>query len=114
MESDSGNNSFLASSSISRLSIEVDDDSALPTSSKETKDTNKEELLDVFVSIGKHSYLCPRSRQYFASEFPNLPQKRHQDEQDLLKEIIIDEFSLLLFKSIEDYNVSEFFFIFYF
>lgn len=108
--SNSGQSSTHMSSSMSRLSIESFEDLS-PTSSFEKANANKndntnDELLDVFVSIGKHSYLCPRSRQYFASEFPNLPKKRHQDKQDLLKEIIIDEFSLLLFSSTDDYNVS--------
>lgn len=111
-------NSSQVSSSISHLTIETpNDDSLLPTSSNKINDKKidnvKDELLNVFVSIGKHSYLCPRSRQYFATEFPNLPQKRHQDDQDLIKEIIIDEFSLLLFYSIEDYNVSNLFYFFF-
>lgn len=85
---------------------------SLDSSLNEMKKKSDDDLYGVFVSIGKHSYLCPRTQQFFAKHYPNLPQKRPSDENTpLINEIIIDEFSLLLFHSLDDYNVT---FIFYF
>uniref|UniRef100_A0A915MXH0 Uncharacterized protein n=1 Tax=Meloidogyne javanica TaxID=6303 RepID=A0A915MXH0_MELJA len=47
-----------------------------------------EELIREYVSIGKHSFVCPRSQQALAKKYP---------------EIVIDEFSLLLFHSMDDF-----------
>lgn len=98
--------------------------------SKKNGAENDSNLLNAFVSIGKGSCLCPRFRQYFATEFPNLPRRTalssdafssmddckptpftDDDDAELMKEIIIDEFSLLLFHTVEDFNVSLYIYI---
>uniref|UniRef100_A0A914GY22 Uncharacterized protein n=1 Tax=Globodera rostochiensis TaxID=31243 RepID=A0A914GY22_GLORO len=85
---------------------------------------SNEELLRDFVAIGKHSFLCPRSQQFLAKRYPGLVLRRatmktaaenHRleaeegeeaaVEEDIINEIVIDEFSLLLFRSLDDYNV---------
>ncbi|KAI1731829.1 reticulocyte binding-like protein 2b [Ditylenchus destructor] len=103
-EHDSNESSDKTVSSLTRLSIDGPNSTV---SNVTPKNEIKEVIpLDPFVSIGKHSYLCPRAKQYVASRFPKLPQKRPSNEnEDFVKEIIIDEFSLLLFSSLEDYNV---------
>uniref|UniRef100_A0A915D3V6 Uncharacterized protein n=1 Tax=Ditylenchus dipsaci TaxID=166011 RepID=A0A915D3V6_9BILA len=91
--------------SLSQLSISGSSQSSSRQQPPKKADDHPE-LLDEFVSIGKHAFLCPHSRQYIACQFPSLPLKRPSNpEEDLVKEIVIDEFSLLLFASLEDYNL---------
>jgi hypothetical protein len=75
------------------------------------------------------SFLCSRSQQFLAKKYPGLVLRKnnrqhHKDdkqkqqdkqgeqpkvveEEDMIKEIVIDEFSLLLFHSMDDYNVRK-------
>lgn len=60
------------------------------------------------------SFLCPRAQQSLAKRFPGLVLTRNLDEgdkkeEDVIQEIIIDEFSLLLFNSMDDYSVRNIF-----
>uniref|UniRef100_A0A914DPN7 Uncharacterized protein n=1 Tax=Acrobeloides nanus TaxID=290746 RepID=A0A914DPN7_9BILA len=52
------------------------------------------------------SYTCPHTKKFLSTAFPKLPAKSLSDKElDLLNEIIIDEFSLLVFRSLDDYKV---------
>lgn len=65
------------------------------------------------ISIGRHCYLCPYSRQYITSTYPTLPAitvsggENTIDGMEFVKEIVVDEFSMLLFHSPDDYKVRE-------
>jgi hypothetical protein len=49
---------------------------------------------------------CPNSKKYFSERHPTLTTKSVVDtNQDLFEELIVDEFSLIFFNSIDDYKV---------
>lgn len=53
--------------------------------------------------------VCPNSKKCFSDRYPELKTKSMIDQnQDLLEEMIVDEFSLILFNSIDDYKASFF------
>lgn len=57
------------------------------------------------------STMCPNSKKYFINRHPKLSTKSIVDSsQDLFEEMIVDDFSLILFEAIEDYKVSLFVF----
>lgn len=78
-------------------SSETDEKDAPPPLKSPTKTTSKNGF----------SFACPHTRKFFASTFSKLPAKSHSNkDMDFLNEIIIDEFSLLVFHSIDDYKVG--------
>ncbi|KAI6176985.1 Reticulocyte binding-like protein 2b [Aphelenchoides bicaudatus] len=51
------------------------------------------------------STMCPNSKKCFADRYPRLATKSTTlPDEDLLEEIIVDEFSLILFNSIDDFK----------
>lgn len=89
-------------------------DSAHSTDSNGEKDSITTALRSVKLegepSCSKTPCSCPFSEEYIATSFPNLPAKSRQDaEADFVKELIIDGFSLLMFKAAGDYKVVIFY-----
>lgn len=72
----------------------------------ETEDLKIEEDQSDSNSSLKASMTCPNTKKCYSERYPKLVTKSVSNpEEDLIEEMIVDGFSLILFNSIEDFKV---------
>lgn len=71
------------------------------------EDNQSDSTNDSKTENGHPSTMCPNGKKCFADRYPHLTVKStSKPAEELLEEIIVDEFSLILFNSIDDFKVG--------
>jgi hypothetical protein len=77
-----------------------------PSTSADIKSESSNDTESDKIAVGLPTTVCPNSKKCFADRHPTLPTKcAKQPDVDLFEEMIVDEFSLILFGTLDDYKV---------